>query len=162
MKVFTYFLLCFFVCHLASSVQVIDFNTDYIPPNAQAFSEAGDKDSISTRELTICFRFMPRYNYGYTLIKTKQLLLHLRENEGFFNLNPLNPASSNEVYSRMVPFCDSCVSGKWISMCLGMKLTNQTQYLKVYQKGKLCWNKTYSDGEFGAVYYKKSSSLTNM
>ena len=158
MKVLVYFLLC----HLATSVEVIDFNTDYIPPHAPAYSEAGEKYSISTRELTICFRYMPRYNYGYTLIKTKQLLLHLRENEGFFNLNPLNPASSNEVYSRMVPFGESCVPGKWISLCLSMKLTNQTQHLKVYQNGKLSWNKTYSDGEFGVVYYKKVTSLRDM
>ena len=162
MNVFTSLYLCCLVYDLGSCVQVIDFHTDYNPPDAQGNPETGVLGTIPTRELTICLRFMPRYSYTYTLIKTKQLQLVLRENEGFFNLNPPNPTTSNEVYSRMFPFCKPRVPGKWVSLCFSMKLNSKTQHLKVYQNSMLCWNKTYSDGEFGVVLVKETSQLSDM
>ena len=146
------------------SVKVIQFKTTERSVESERKDTRVSSYTIATRDLTLCFRVMSQYYRGYLLIMTGQLQLWMKYKNGFFNTKPLNDTTpiSNDQYSRYVPFCSPREPGKWMSMCLAMKLEDKTQDIKVFQNGLLCWEKIYRNGNFDWLYFKDTPNVEHL
>ena len=64
--------------------------------------------------------------------------------------------------SRMYRFCSTYQPGQWVSICLRLKLTNQSQEMTLVQDGQICFHKQYSNPGFEWFYYKQNASVVDM
>ena len=152
--------ICLWEGALTKSIQVIEFQSGYTSTdNAVETLNLGLK---TTRSLTMCFRFMSRFHRGYLLFKTRQMELWIKYTNGFVNLYPWNSASAENMYARTFKFCQPRVPGKWMALCISINMTENTQNIKVFQDGHLCWNMFYADGSYDLIYYKSSTPIKDM
>ena len=113
---------------------------------------------LTTKKLSFCFRSM---NLGY--LNMKQVWIKF-DGPGHCYFGFSNPKAMPHLYSRMLQFCQSRVSGKWTSMCFTMELIQATQKITLYQDGQLCYNQSFSDGHFDQMNYNytKDNLLQNL
>ena len=154
--------LCFRTeCQTVKVVEFYDYSA-LANPDPERTANLGP---LMTRSLTICFRFKARYNEPQMLIKTKQLTLNLKETtKGQLWIHPLNTISVFQDIFYAI-FSYSSTPGKWTSLCLGISMTDFNLRLKVFQNGKLIWDKLYSDStgvEFDPIFYKEDTPLKEM
>ena len=136
------------------SVKIIEFRSDFMD-GAGPNTVTGKL--FKTREMSFCFRLMPRYPGPYTLINTKQLTLNIRGVNspiGFFSIR----YSSMTRYSRMFTFCQTKLPGKWTSLCFAIQLQSNSQKLKIFQNGQICYNHEFP-GSFASMDYQTSRPL---
>ena len=167
MKIALALFMLIYLCFKTESqtVKVVEFN-DYSAlttnPDPERTAYLGP---LMTKSLTICFRFKARYNEPQMLIKTKQLSLNLKETtKGQLWIHPLNTISVFQDIFYAI-FSYSSTPGKWTSLCLGISITDVNLRLKVFQNGKLTWDKLYSDStgvEFDPIFYKEETPLKEM
>ena len=150
--------ICFWEGTLTKSIQVIEFRSGYTSTD-NAETPVGLK---TTRSMSMCFRFMSRFHRGYLLFKTRQMELWIKYTNGFVNLYPWNSASAENMYARTFKFCQPRVPGKWMALCISIEMTENTQQIKVFQDGHLCWNRFYANGSYDLIYYKSATPIKDM
>ena len=132
------------------------------PTLSESIIRQNGQPMLSTRQITLCFRSMPRYNRDYRLIHTKKLLISMEgANCGFTVFtNPANSSRAAE-YHRHFSLCNPRTPGIWTSMCLGMNFTQTTQLVRAFQDGKRCSERTYT-GHFDLLYFPRGNSIETM
>ena len=150
----------------AKSVQVVTFKTNNAPVH-----DHGEKPSVNTltktKEISFCFRHMPRYHRRFSLIKTDEIELVLRgsENKHVYNLVFKSLNGNTPRISRMMPFSfqpGSFQPGKWFSHCFSMKFSQLKQSLTFILDGQKCFEKTFSVKEEHWLYYKNKPTLPKL
>ena len=147
----------------AKSVQVITFKTNNTPVH-----DHGEKPSVNTltktKEISFCFRHMPRYHRQFWLIKTDEIELYLRgsENKHVYNLVFESLNANTSKINRMMPFCGSFHPGKWFSHCFSMKFSQLKQSLTFILDGQKCSEKTFSVKEVHWLHYKNKPKLPKL
>ena len=150
--------LGYFLLHIilieAQQVNVIEFNNEYLPPTTN-HEDSRNEEIQTTKSVTACFRAMPQTKRDYVPVYTKHLRILLRGSvNGFvFYKNFVNSTFSLEI-PRLFRLCQPWVAGEWTSICVAMKLTNNSQLIKVFQTGKMCMERLFSDGIFDSIHYK--------
>ena len=120
-------------------------------------------DFLQTKELTICFRYMARFNRDYyVIVETHQLKLLIANDNSYVYLRSLNASTTNDEYRRILTYCKSYTPGHWMSMCLRIKLSENTQEILFYQNGNPCSEERYFDGDFEWIYFQKKLSLNDL
>ena len=159
-------LLQLYLCLSVSTeqnIRVVAFKDDFVPVKEGRKDIRVSEGLLSTPDVSVCVRLLPRYKRPYIPIATDQIRLYIQGLDTqmgfieFYNQPSVN--SSGRSYSRMFTFCQPRVPGKWMSLCFSMKLKTDSQQITIVQNGRLCQNKTYFDGGFDPMYYKKSRSL---
>ena len=139
------------------SIKVIDFP---IGGSFESIAIGSHNETWKTKEIASCFKFMLRYNHGYTVLASDHFIAKIYSNgngadSGYGFLNFV-PNVGDYWYSRMFIFCNNSLShGKWISMCLDMKLDDTSQLVRVYVGGAECHSQKYEDGHFGWLQMSK-------
>ena len=148
----------------AKSVPVIIFKTSNVSIHSD--EKMLFKDTLAkTKEMSFCFRLMPRYHRRFSLLKTYQLKLLLRgsENKHVYNLNfePLHANATSRI-SRMMPFCGSFKPGKWFSHCFSMKFFQLKQKLTFFLDGEKCFDEIFPLNESQSLYYRNQPRLSEL
>ena len=103
--------------------------------------ELGNKDlKWKTKKFAACFKFMPKFVRGYSLIDSDNLKVMFfpagaETAYGFIDFIdsvPLQNKSIYEGYSHMFVFCNSFSLGKWMSMCFDIKFHLYWHTVQVY------------------------------
>ena len=116
----------------------------------------------SSKDLTVCFRYMTRFisDQAYILlVQTLQFRLGVYKNYGIVFLRPFNSTVSNDEYRRIFQFCKSYEPGYWLSVCLRVKLRANIQEISFFQEGNLCSHDKYLDGTFDYMLFPNNASL---
>ena len=125
-------------------------------------TEDVNKGFYSSKDLTVCFRYMTRFisDLDYILlIETIQFRLGVYKNYGVVFLRPFNSTVSNDEYRRVYRFCKSCEPGHWVSVCLRVTLHAKIQKISFFQDGGLCFYDKYLDGSFENMFFRNNVSL---
>ena len=144
----------------ARIIKVVQFQNDFEPPLNTI--ELNRQPTKSTRQITLCLSAMPRYHRDYRLIYTKFFWINMNSAKiGFiFFGNPANSSSATE-YVRSFSLCEPRVPGIWTSMCFGVSFTGATQLVRVFQEGKMCSERIYTE-DFDFLYFPTGSSIETM
>ena len=118
--------------------------------------------SVKTREVSICFRFMTQFNPSFFIVTINQINIWFDRSQGFVYLKSQNATTRNDEYCRRFQYCQTYVPGHWMSICLSIKLSKNTQEITVYQDGDPCFNEKYFDGDFEWIFVDPSISLADM
>ena len=121
-----------------------------------------NKGFYSSKDLTVCFRYMTRFisDLDYILlIETIQFRLGVYKNYGVVFLRPFNSTVSNDEYRRVYRFCKSYEPGHWVSVCLRVTLHAKIQKISFFQDGGLCFHDKYLDGSFENMFFRNNVSL---
>ena len=90
--------------------------------------------------------------------QTIYFAFHGRTVSLFWELNPwlgfMNIQRKGYKLARLFSLCQPRLPGQWISMCISMRLTNDTQEIKVGQNGQICYERLFSDEQFDRLNYK--------
>ena len=142
-------------------VKVIQFQSDdsnqYIAP------EENPNTLEKTKDFTLCFRFMTRFFSSYKLFQTNHWYMTLKndmEFSGYLNFRPIN-TSLADGFSKMF-LLKPYVPGKWVSLCLGLKLSESGPEMTLVQDGNIELRKTFSGGDFEWFYYSRNMSIQNL
>ena len=144
-----------------SEQAIVEFNARS-SPTIKEVKVLQQDGHIQTREFSFCLRFMTHFNPNFYLIDTNQVSLYLEENRGYIYLKPMNASSGNDWYSRMFQFCKTYIPGSWISICLTVTLSRETQEITFFQDGTICSRAKYTDGDFEWVFFKPTISFEEM
>ena len=131
---------------LAEKTVVIDLYTT----NKTQLQDNDSGEQLASREMSGCFRMMSRYPRPFTLHFTEDLSLYFESStHGFMNIQ-----RKGYKLARLFSLCQPRLPGQWISMCISMRLTNDTQEIKVGQNGQICYERLFSDEQFDRLNYK--------
>ena len=138
------------------SVSIVTFRPKKIWTNWIKSPTAITNRFIATKEITICLRYMTFKNKApLVLVETAQIKLMFHKSIGFVILRPWNATTSNDEYRRIIKFCEPHKPGHWLSLCIKVKLLNNTQDITHFEDGRKCSHTTYSDGHFDKLYFQR-------
>ena len=144
----------------ARMIKVVEFQNDF--ESSEYETQDNRQPTKSTRQISLCFRVMPRYYRLYRLINTEQFAINLNGAKiSTFFTNPAN-SSTKAGYWRFFPLCQGpTLPGMWTTMCLGMSFTQTTQLVRVFQDGTMCSERIYT-GDFDLLYFPVGNSIETM
>ena len=132
--------------------------------NSEA-EEVSWKNLKRTNGFAFCLTFMAGFWHGreITLIKTVDNQIKFAiDSTGSNGFIILRESNSSRIQDRMFPFCKPYHPGEWTSVCVSVKLTQQSQKILIYQDGQSCYQKEFYKGVFEWIFLPSKISITQL
>ena len=155
-------ILCFECLKMANGqkVKVIEFTDE----NPTIFPVVNSSHSKTSPEMSFCFRVLPRFTRNFVLIETEQLKFTVRgvDKRYFVTISYTPFGNAAGKFGRMYKFCQPFMTGKWFSICLGMKFNEKGQQIKSFVDGKKCEDQTFKMDQVGLFYYGDQPDIKDL
>ena len=120
-------------------------------------------DYLRTTAFTVCFRYMTRFITDFvTFLDTNQMSFGVYKNFAYVILRSWNASSTKDEYHRKLHFCNFYKPGRWVSVCLQVKLESKNQDITFFQDGELCFKRKFTDRGFEWLFFEENASIEDI
>ena len=120
----------------------------------------------TTKETSVCLRLMTRYRRSFIVVSNHiaKIIYYYVNGSNFIMIGfeRSNGSADSNFGGRFMPICQPITPGKWLSLCVSVKFTDNEQLITSVFNGHICNKQRYPMDKQHWIYFKKTIFLNDM